>query len=1102
MKREKLKNFIVGTILVFILILNFSPLQTESAALNWDNPNSSITSRETNPYKFKISDYFSSQTMMSVVGCTGVVNKIAGGLQNVSLLLTGNLKEKKEAIEAQKQKTLDAMCKLLGLTATGAASTAPLIDINDVPKTVTEYCASKKVADPTLALQSLKELEIQKANQFREECLNGIAYNLAKNQLTSMTKQTMNWVTTGFNGDPMYVRNVTNFMKTIEDEVAYKELESIKDLNGIYNSIDYPFGRDFSTSYIKSRQSAKNFAESSKQDLTNFLTRGATIQDFANDFSKGGWNAWLGLTQRANNNPLGYTMNASQYIADKQAIELQIFKDEIAQNDGMLSQKKCKVTAATKKAGEIKIARAKANSALALAEKNYQEVQTLWLNAKTPENIKIDGKIAANEKTIAVKKMISDYELKDAEDKLAEAQRKVNTLNASVEKLTASEDCAEWEIVTPGSLIQDKISNYLGSPERQLEMADDINSVLNSLFANLIAKLRLDGLSSLNSESFSNVSGGFGSNSWTTPVNFTDSNGDKFAGNGLNPNRAFDLTKDLGNIYITADKNNLGYWNASTNVTEKNDAKNIPSQTLYPQTGAKSIAVEINGVRQPAKVITNGYFTVRTQGDAKLINDTYNAWAEGDRAFWDGESWQNWKKGQPNPILKRGIIQLQQDYIVGATELLQNLPAIMPKLGELDYCIPGPNPNWQTNYADASVAFNEYVANLDTNYIGTGFFSRDRISIDAPSENFNNPVYKNYKAVFSGSNIWQNLANNNSIYVSIHALGKSRSDGLWKGKNLMEAANLRVKEMKMIISEMFEVFNKDFEKGVTALHKDIKERYIRDEKTFGLIDKQKPNPNFIEMSADGLNITKDILFYNNEINDANESLKAAIAQADININKLELLRKEVSKIIIASQDRRKAELEIILQKIMDLNPSMNRAQALVEYNRCLKEEDTSFIDSGDILIDVKNTERCSDKLDNDLDGYVDMDDSDCGVNYVDSYVKQHCIIGESVDLTFEKTNDQYYNASSYSSNIPCISRTDFNSCQNSYFSSGSTFYSCEWESEQVSAYVPYIPYNGQSSPASGGETNGGGSNVSTSGETIYENKSQATKDYETIETSQ
>ena len=55
------------------------------------------------------------------------------------------------------------------------------------------------------------------------------------------------------------------------------------------------------------------------------------------------------------------------------------------------------------------------------------------------------------------------------------------------------------EVVTPGSVISNQLEMSLGSPIRQLELADDINEIVNALFAQMVKQVLIGGLSSLSS---------------------------------------------------------------------------------------------------------------------------------------------------------------------------------------------------------------------------------------------------------------------------------------------------------------------------------------------------------------------------------------------------------------------------------------------------------------------------------------------------------------------------------------------------------------------------------------------------------------------------
>ena len=936
MKKEIGKKIIIIMVgLIFVSTQFIYPLTTSAEIkLNWENPNQGKS-----PYKFKLSDYLNSQMAMQVVGCTGIVNKVSGTLAN---LMSGDVSDLKWIWEGKKEKIREKACVSSRIAMMTALSVFPNTDPETVAQKAAEFCHTQKVSIKELEKGMKDELKVAKGNQFREECLNGIAYTLARNQLATMTKQTMNWVTSGFNGDPMYARNINNFLSSVEDEITYQVLNNIKNTDGSYNTRDYPYGKDFERSYVKSRQSAQNFAESSKQDLTNYLTGGATIEEFAGDFSKGGWAGWLALTQHENNNPLGYTKNVAQEIANKQAKEIENVKEELNRNDGFLDQKKCVAFGATKKSAQKNSDQQQAETYLARAK----EASTNGL-MKTTNICKEKG----DESLDCIKsKSETDKLIQKYNEYLKGAQKNYDTTTAG------DADCTEWETVTPGSLIKDKVSTYLNSPERQLEIADNINEVLSVLFAELINKLRLDGLSSLNSETFNNNSGGIGSNSWTTPLRYTDVAGNKYTGSGLDENRAFDLTKDLGNIYNRADVKQLGTWDAKTNTT-------------YSMDGKKGLPL-IQGRGE-----MNTYYEVAVAGDTKLFEDGDSGWEIGDRAFFDGKNWQNWKKGTNSPITKRGIIQIQQDYIVVAKELLKVMPAVMPALGELDYCIPGPNPNWQINSSITSEIFTEFVEGLEVDV-------QDRANIVSPTEKKESSLFKNYQEIFESpewpkSWTYWSMILNTDVVNFMDALAQSLYQGSenWvQGLSTESDAHREVGELKQGIFDSLAVFNKEYPIVMNKIYGTIQQEYKTHEDR--IIDTKKDkNESYIPMSKDGLTMTKKMISYDEEIKKSNADLKETINETDSVINKLELIKGQVGQIIKAAQDRRDKTITEALNKDYGRNYGTDFKAYKKDYAVCLDEENIDYLEYTQIKLN--ESDRCGDKIDNDFDGLIDEQDKDC-----------------------------------------------------------------------------------------------------------------------------
>lgn len=1000
-KEKKIRTRIIFGIIALFLVISFIqpifPTQTASAntKLNWDNPNKSGN----NPYKINTDAILNSQTLMHVVGCTGVVDKVTTWTtdflkkQASNLLKTGY----EEILSAEAKEKICALIKKPIIF--GVASSTPTLDLTEGLVETIDCNGTTYTYDKRLVEQQIEEARKAETVKKRQECFDGLAYTLAKNQLTSMTRQTVNWINTGFNGDPMYVRNITSLTNSIERNILEPEIEKLA--NGAF-----PYGRDFSRSVVRSyntggmRYGANNFLDSLTSDLAYFITdkdsyfqgsedetpreRSQRMNNtFANDFSTGGWDGWLALTQRDQNNPLGFTMQATQYLADRIAQQRNELKDELYQNDGFMSQKTC----------------------------------VEWL-------------------------VYENGKQKFEEDKYTPVTNKTKT--------GPDDKCKKWDNVTPGSIIKDKLTTYINSPERQLEMADSINESLNALFTNLIEKFRNEGLFGLSQERYNylnaNMGVGYGSNmGYDGSFNYELNDGSS----GYQ-NDSFDLTRDLGNTYNRANRRSLGTWDAKNNIPR-----------LMVGLGQYSDVEQ--GYHAP-----NYYYTVTVAGNTKLFEDGYNSWAVGDRAFWDGKSWQNWKANQSNPIAKRGVIQIQKDYVVAAREILKTMPAIMPKLGELDYCIPGPNPYFRNNSSETEELFRDFAGTLMGTYKGGKFLKRDSTVFELAGPG--NDAYDFYRDIFrkTDSTMW-NTITKTLPFRSLWELGQ--------GTAKKDRAEKRLEnQVAWIINQVNEDIKQFYKEYTDTVFKDIYEpmtqEFLAREDTMVLT----PNPAYLPMASEGYSITKDIVSYDEDIKEAIEDYKSAILQAELNTAKLNTILSRVSQIIKEAQETRDAKLLEIIQdktekgceqkyqecllngptseqncqqaKNTCLLKVMTPAQYQERYATCLEEEDILYYDPNEIMHDLGGEDgiRCFDGIDNDLDGLIDKDDPDCATSYDPDPIGS-CVNGQEI------SNDQGYYTTA------CTLRFDKESCLESpYYKSNTTptggessshsligGYICEWQ---------------------------------------------------------
>ena len=784
------RSRILNTGLQMLLVASFSVSHIAYGAseviptgrnLNFDTVNTSA-------YKPSSQNISSSGIAISVPGCTGITNKVQRSLGGV---LSGNPED------------------LVGLADS-------LIDFSSNSVTT----ADQNVGD------SLKKLfTTSKDDAFRENCINGIGYRLAKKQLSDITQKTLNWTSHGYDGDPLFVRDQSSFFKDISNKEV---IQASKTYSASNSRNDYPYGKEFARTAISSKKAQNNFEESAKSDLSYYLAPGATPKSFSTDFSQGGWNGWLALTQKPQNNPLGFTMIASQHIANQSAEKIQNQQNELNQNKGFLSEKRC-----------------------------------------------VEYYPATGGGTGTVSTTAGVYG-------------------------TAKGACKTYETITPGSIIAEQVATVLTSPIRQLELADGVNESLGGVFNSLLNKLGIQGLLGLSgfnsvSNGWKEVGGsGYGSNSFSSLQGSfmtafgTSSSGQDDAiisvrkGDGWNSDeKPFDLTKDLGNTYLRGVPKRLGTWDAKNNMTTPLAGSGETPRQLVPSTGTKDT-----------------FYVVSTAGNTELSepescfpisypNGTIsNCWQRGDLVLFDGDQWVSakfWngvdeKGGLKDAVTgkririidKKGVIQIQQDYIRAVKASMKELPPIMPALGELDYCIPGPNPSWYESAILSNEALSAYISGIQ--------FDPNTLDLALPDP-------KQYASAYYGPTPWKQLNPGkveSFLRFSFANIQKSFGD-IFKQYFKEFAFSSIETAFSQAIQETQELLDQQKEATIGSLANQLKTLHDALNSIYGqggtmtsefIVNNDKEladlNPNYLPMATTGMSFTKDIRIYDVNIAQANK----------------------------------------------------------------------------------------------------------------------------------------------------------------------------------------------------------------------------------------
>ncbi len=270
------------------------------------------------------------------------------------------------------------------------------------------------------------------AIQYKEFVLDGIVNYIAKAVLRQLTTSVVNWINSGFDGNPSFVTDPAGFFANIANEEIGKFIEGSSDLNFLCSPfrIDVRIALAFQYSPFKKRITC-TFTDS-VINLSNAVG-GATINGKSftkGNFSNGGWDNWISLTTNPQNNVYGATLMAqvelSRRIADRQKNS----QKELDHGRGFLSWKSDCTGKSSANAAEYR-------------------TQLAEVGDKNSDNY-------------------------DAE----EATRYKNMLRA--------EENTGCKVNTPGSVIEGQLGKVLGSSIDSLGLADEFNEIVNALFAQLV----------------------------------------------------------------------------------------------------------------------------------------------------------------------------------------------------------------------------------------------------------------------------------------------------------------------------------------------------------------------------------------------------------------------------------------------------------------------------------------------------------------------------------------------------------------------------------------------------------------------------------------
>ncbi|MEX0919269.1 MAG: hypothetical protein WDZ64_00785 [Parcubacteria group bacterium] len=170
------------------------------------------------------------------------------------------------------------------------------------------------------------------ARKIGKDALDFGARIAAQIAIQQIINSTVAWASSGFEGNPAYVTDPSQFFGDIADGVAGEYI-----MGGDLGFLCSPFQANIRVSLAQQYYQPRQF----QCTLTGIV---GNIEDFYSDFSSGGWDAWFSMTQTPINNPYGAFLETKIELDSRVESALSLEQDQLNWNQGFRSWSACIAT--------------------------------------------------------------------------------------------------------------------------------------------------------------------------------------------------------------------------------------------------------------------------------------------------------------------------------------------------------------------------------------------------------------------------------------------------------------------------------------------------------------------------------------------------------------------------------------------------------------------------------------------------------------------------------------------------------------------------------------------------------------------------------------
>lgn len=215
---------------------------------------------------------------------------------------------------------------ILFIFFTNTTKTAAQLLVNDPPNLV---------VNTTTAASSATMAGLATGQTTKEFIGDSFANFVAKMILQKLTAQTVNWINSGFKGNPAFVTDPSQFFLDVGDNVASHYLSNDKDLVKLCS----PFKAQVRLALVK------NYIQENNNYTCTLSTIKNNYEAFTRDFSQGGWDGWFEMTQTSGGNPYNAYFAAQNQLNIEIGTQNTKYQKQLEWGNGILSYERCKKSA-------------------------------------------------------------------------------------------------------------------------------------------------------------------------------------------------------------------------------------------------------------------------------------------------------------------------------------------------------------------------------------------------------------------------------------------------------------------------------------------------------------------------------------------------------------------------------------------------------------------------------------------------------------------------------------------------------------------------------------------------------------------------------------